>query len=468
MEYRIEKDSLGEVKVPADRYYGVQTQRAVGNFQISGRTMPFELVWSQATIKKAAAMVHADLGLMDAKLAEAIIMGAEDVIAGKLNDHFVVDIYQAGAGTSFNMNVNEVVANLAEERLGGKRGEYKLVSPNDHVNMGQSTNDTIPTAIRLAMLKMQPELVANLKVLRKALDDRAAKFENVPTTGRTHLQDAVPITLGQEFGGWAQTIRKAGKGLKTSMNRAGVLGIGGSAAGTGMNTHPEYVARMTGTLRQITGFDISADPNLFSAMSSMDVFTDISSRMRNAAVEILRISNDLRLLASGPTSGLFEILLPALQPGSSIMPGKVNPVVPEMTAMVCFQVIGADTTVMMAAQAGQLQLNVMMPVIGYNLIEAARILGNAACHLGEKCVAGIEANVERCADYFHRSLGTATVLNPLLGYLNTADIVKESMKTGRSLKELILEKGILTEEQLEKALDSERITRPGILKKDEL
>ena len=459
MKYRLEKDSLGEVKVPAYAYWGAQTQRAVENFPVSGRTLPPEMVWAMATIKKAAATVHAELGLLDSAVAEAVKQSADEVIKGQHDEHFVVDIYQAGAGTSFNMNVNEVIANLAEEKLGGRRGEYKLVSPNDHVNMAQSTNDTVPTAIRLACLKVSPGLNNSLETLAEAFAERAEKFKEVITTGRTHLQDAVPITLGQEFGAWAHTVARAARRLKTTFNRAGVMGIGGSAAGTGLNTHPEYVGRMVGCLRKLTGFDLSSDTNLFAAMSSMDVFVDISAGMRAAAVEILRISNDLRLLASGPTSGLNEIQLPALQPGSSIMPGKVNPVIPEMTAMVCFQVIGNDSTVTLAAQAGQLQLNVMMPVIAYNLLESARILTNAARLLAEKCVRAIQANTERCREFFEKSLGTATVLNPIIGYLNTAELVKESMRTGRSIKELILERKILTPEELEHALDPERITR---------
>jgi len=464
--FRIEKDSLGEVKVPAEVYYGVQTQRAVDNFLISGRTLPAEMVWACAMIKKAAAIVHAELGLLDKKMAEAIGSAADRIIAGELADNFVVDIYQAGAGTSFHMNVNEVIANLAIESLGGKKGDYKILSPNDHVNMAQSTNDVVPTCIRLACLRVSGGLTAALGELSQAFAAKADQFKDVITTGRTHLQDAVPITVGQEFGGWAQVTRKLVRRLSTSFNRAGVLGIGGSAAGTGLNCHPEYQGRIVGALRQLTGFDLSADPNLFAAMSSMDVFVDIAGRMKLAALELLKISNDLRLLASGPTSGIWEILLPALQPGSSIMPGKVNPVIPEMTAMACFQVIGNDTCVNYAAQAGQLQLNVMMPVIAYNLIESARLLTNSARHLDKKCVSGIQVNRERCREYFEKSLGTATVLNPVIGYLNTAEVVKESMKTGRSLKEIILERKILTPEELEKALDPERITKPGILEKE--
>jgi len=467
MEYRLEKDSLGEVKVPARAYWGVQTQRAVENFPVSGRTLPGEMVWAMAVIKKAAAAVHAELGLLDPAVAGAISEAADEVIAGSHDEQFVVDIYQAGAGTSFNMNVNEVIANLAEEKLGGRRGEYKLVSPNDQVNMAQSTNDVVPTAIRLACLKISPGLNGALQALGAAFGERAEKFSEIVTTGRTHLQDAVPLTLGQEFGGWAHTVDRAARKIRTSFNRAGVLGIGGSAAGTGLNTHPEYLGRMVGTLRKLTGFELSSDTDLFAAMSSMDVFVDISGCMKAAAVEILRIGNDLRLLASGPTSGLNEIRLPALQPGSSIMPGKVNPVIPEMAAMVCFQVIGSDTAVTLAAAAGQLQLNVMMPLIAYNLLESAKILGSAARLLAEKCVAGIEANAGRCREYFEKSLGTATVLNPVIGHLNTAEVVKESMKTGRSLKELILERKILTAGELERALDPERITRPGILKKQD-
>ncbi len=465
MSYRLEKDSLGQVQVPAEMYYGVQTQRAVENFPVSGRTLPPEMTWSTAMIKKAAAMVHADLGILDRKVAGAIAAAADRVLSGELDSHFVVDVYQAGAGTSYHMNVNEVIANLAEEALGGKRGEYRLVNPNDQVNMGQSTNDVVPTSIRLACLKMAPPLVSAVGVLSRAFEERARAFEGIVTTGRTHLQDAVPVKLSQEFGGYAHTLAKAEKQLRSTFNRAGVLGIGGSAAGTGLNTHPEYVPRMIATLRELTGFDLSADPDLFAAMASLDVFVDISGRMKALAVELIRITNDLRLLSSGPTSGLAEILLPPLQPGSSIMPGKVNPVIPEMTAMVCFQVIGNDQCITMAAQAGQLQLNVMMPVVAWNIVESARILTGAVRLLAGRCVSGLQADPERCRMYFEKSLGTATVLNPVIGYLNTAEIVKESAKTGRSLKEIILERGILSPEELDAALDPERITKPGILEK---
>ncbi|OGG00817.1 MAG: aspartate ammonia-lyase [Candidatus Glassbacteria bacterium RIFCSPLOWO2_12_FULL_58_11] len=466
MSYRIEKDSLGEVRVPADKYWGAQTQRAVENFPVSGRTLPPEMTWAASTIKKAAALVHADLGLLEPKVAGAIAAAADRVIAGELDDNFVVDIYQAGAGTSFNMNVNEVLANLAEEALGGERGRYKLVSPNDQVNMGQSTNDVVPTAIRLACLKLSGTLIGEVSQLAKAFEERAAAFRDLVTTGRTHLQDAVPITLGQEFGGYGHTLKKCAKRLGTAFNRAGVLGLGGSAAGTGLNTHPEYQSRVIGVLRQLTGFELSADTDLFAAMSSMDVFVDIAARMKAVALELLKITNDLRLLASGPTSGLAEIRLPSLQPGSSIMPGKVNPVIPEMTAMVCFQVIGNEACVAFAAQAGQLQLNVMLPVIAQNVLESARLLTRAANLLNTKCVAGIEADPQRCREYFEKSLGTATVLNPVLGYLNTAEVVKESMRSGKSLKAIILDRKILTPEELERALDPQRITRPGILEKD--
>ena len=467
MSIRIEKDSLGEVRVPADKYYGAQTQRAVENFPVSGRTLPPEMVWAAATIKKAAAVVHGELGLLDRKVSEAVSQAAERVIAGELADNFVVDIYQAGAGTSFNMNVNEVIANLAEEALGGRRGEYRLVHPNDHVNMGQSTNDVVPTAMRLACLRVAGELIETVSSLSEAFAGRAEKFSKIVTTGRTHLQDAVPIVLGQQFGGYAYTLKKIARRLATSFNCAGVLGLGGSAAGTGLNTHPEYQARVVGVLRQLTGLDLSAETNLFAAMASMDVFVDISARMKAAAVELLRITNDLRLLSSGPTSGLAEIRLPELQPGSSIMPGKVNPVIPEMTAMVCFQVIGNEACVSLAAQAGQLQLNVMMPVIAYNVLESAKILTSALRLLEERCVCGIEVDQARCREYFEKSLGTATVLNPLIGYLKTAEVVKESLRSGKSLKEIILERKILTPEELETALEPERITRPGILKKNE-
>ena len=458
---RLEHDLLGDKAVPASAYYGVQTARAVANFPISGERLHVEMVRAVTRIKIAAARANMEVGGLDRKKGEAIIQAAEEVLAGKHDRDFVVDAYQAGAGTSFHMNVNEVIANRACELLGGERGDSKLVSPNDDVNMAQSTNDVIPTAIRLAAYALSGPVLEEMRALALSFGGRAEAFAHVLKSGRTHLQDAVPVTLGQEFSGYAVCVEGWAECLARSRDGLLAVGLGGNAAGTGINAHPEYRARAVKHLAVLTGAPFHPAKNLFEAMQSMAPFVRVSSDLRGFALDLTRIANDLRLLASGPTTGLNEILLPTVQPGSSIMPGKVNPVMLEMTNMVCYQVIGYDTTVAFAAQAGQLELNVMMPVIAHDLTKALSILATTLRALREKCVDGITANEEVCRKFFEGSPSLATALNPYIGYLAAAEVAKESVKTGKTVVQLVREKKLLTEEQIAKVFSPEGMTHPG-------
>ncbi len=447
MSYRTEKDSLGEKQVPAKAYYGIQTLRAVENFPVSGIKQHSELVWGVAVIKKAAALAHLELELLDEESGKAIVQAATEVLEGKFDAEFVVDPYQAGAGTSHHMNVNEVIANRANELLKGKRGVYKPVHPNDHVNMAQSTNDVIPTAIRLAALKCLNELIPVLKHLHTVLKNKSKEFATILKSGRTHLQDAVPVTLGQEFGGFAAVVQERTREIQERSQSLKRLGIGGTAAGTGMNAHSKYAEKVVKQLKKLTELDVTPSPNLFEAMQSMGCFTEFSAALRNLACDMTKIANDLRLLASGPNTGFDEIRLPAVQPGSSIMPGKVNPVLAEMLNMVMYQVIGNDHAILLGAQAGQLELNVMMPLIGYNLIQNLKLLKNSLKVFASQCVEGITAQPEKCNAFFENTLGLATALNPKIGYAAAAEIVKESLKTGKSIKQLVVAKKLLTDQE---------------------
>ena len=449
---RRERDFLGELDVPAEAYFGIQTWRAVGNFPISGLRAPAVFNLAFAEIKKAAALVHEELGALDTRVAGAIAAAADEIVDGKLADQFVVDVFQAGAGTSHHMNVNEVLANRASELLGGARGEYELVHPNDHVNMGQSTNDVFPTAMRLAALMTLPELAGELHELAAAFKERAVEFARILKSGRTHLQDAAPVTLGQEFGAYAEAVHQAACHIEEQMAPLRKLGIGGSATGSGLNTVPGYREKVVARLSDQTGVDLSAADDLFEAMQSMAPFVRVSGALRAAAVELGRVSNDLRLLSSGPTTGLAEIRLPAVQPGSSIMPGKVNPVVAECMNMVCFQVIGNDACIAHASAAGQLELNVMMPVISYNLLWSIEILTNGVRMLRERCVEGIGADRERCEAYMGRTLALATVLNPVIGYHRAAEVARKALATGRGIRDVVLEEGILSAEQFDRLI----------------
>jgi fumarate hydratase class II len=451
MEYRIERDSLGEVRVPAHAYYGAQTQRAVNNFPISGRRPYPAFVWSMAAIKRAAAEVNRDLGLLEPRLADAIIQAAEEVMAGKLMDHFVVDPFQAGAGTSHNMNVNEVIANRASELLGVplNSSEKKPVSPNDHVNMSQSTNDTVPTAIRLGVLWRLPELQAAVQGLIDALWDKAREFDPIVKSGRTHLQDAVPIRLGQEFSGYACAVARDLERINRAADMLRRMPIGGTAVGTGLNAHPEYHRRMVKVLSRLLGQPLYESDNLFEGMQSMADPADFSASLRTLAITLTRIANDLRLLSSGPTTGLDEIRLPAVQPGSSIMPGKVNPVMAEMLNMAMFHIQGCDHTVALAAQAGQLELNVMMPIIAHNLNEMMQVAIGSINAFVKFCVVGIVAQPEKASGWLARNAIVVTALNPLIGYLAGAELVKEAMKRNATIREVAAERianGTLTKQ----------------------
>jgi len=432
---RIERDSLGEVRVPANALYGAQTQRAVENFPISGLRPWRAFIWSIATIKRAAAEVNRDLGLLDAERTSAIVQAAQEVIDGRWDDQFVVDPFQAGAGTSHNMNANEVIAGRANQIL-GQAG----VHPNDHVNMAQSTNDTIPTAIRLGCLWRLEELLGAVEGLADALRKKAIEFDDVVKSGRTHLQDAVPVRLGQEFGAYATAVEREGGRIRRSAEGLRRLGIGGTATGTGLNAHPEYHARMVKRLSELTGLALYTSSDLFESMQSMADAADFSASLRTLAITLTRIANDLRLLASGPSTGLDEIRLPAIQPGSSIMPGKVNPVQAEMLNMAMFHVQGCDHTVALAAQAGQLELNVMMPIIAHNLFEMMQVMIGAIRTFTEKCVYGIQVNSAKAEGWLARNAIVITALNPVIGYTAGAALVKEALARDLSIREVALEK----------------------------
>jgi aspartate ammonia-lyase len=459
---RIERDPLGEHSVPDDAYYGIQTARAIENFPISGLRAPAGLIASTVVVKKAAAQANAALGRLDSRIATAIVQAADEILNGSLADQFVVDVYQAGAGTSHNMNVNEVLANRAAEILGGTKGEYRLVHPNDHVNMGQSTNDVFPTATRLALLLAHGALVGAARALSGALARKAELFATVFKVGRTHLQDAVPMTLGQEFSGYAACVHYAADDLDRTSSQLKELNLGATAVGTGLNAGAEYTARAVANIGELTGMAVVPAANPFRVTQSMGDVLAYSSAMRRLAVELSKVASDLRLLSSGPRAGLNEITLPAVQPGSSIMPGKINPSVPEMVNQVCYQVYGCDTTICAASDGGQLELNVMMPVIAWNALHCSTILRNAMNALRTHTVEGIEANVERCRELLERSTAVATALSPYLGYAVTADLAKASVATGRPIRDLVLERGLMDADRLQRILSPGAMTRPGL------
>jgi aspartate ammonia-lyase len=459
---REEKDSLGVVQVPEDALWGAQTQRAVENFTISGLCQSSDYIRNSALVKRAAATVNMALGQLDAERGEAIVQAADEIMAGRWHDHFVVDPFQAGAGTSHNMNTNEVIANRANELLGGQRGAYQPVHPNDHVNMAQSTNDVIPTILRVTATLKADCLLAVVDQLTAALHDRAAAFDGVLKSGRTHLQDAVPVRLGQEFGAYAEAVRLDGERIARARDGVARLGIGGTATGTGLNAHPEYHQAMVAEISRLAGYGFRGADNLFEMMQSMADLVDLSAALRTLAITLTRIANDLRLLSSGPTTGLGEIRLPAVQPGSSIMPGKVNPVMAEMLNMVCYHVMGNDQAIALCGQAGQLELNVMMPILAYNLIQSLEVLTNGVSAFTERCVRGIEANVERCQELAEKSMGLATALNPYIGYAAAAKVAQEAQARDVSLRQVVLEQELLSAEQLDAVLDPYTMTKPGI------
>jgi aspartate ammonia-lyase len=459
-DYRIERDSMGEKQIPAHVYYGIQTLRAIENFPISGLKPLATYVDAGLLIKKATAKANGELNCISQDISQAIIQAADEILHGKMRDQFVVDVYQAGAGTSHHMNINEVLANRALEILGDTKGNYKRVSPNDHVNYGQSTNDVIPTAIRIGgLLALEHSLYPALSEAIATLEKKAAEFQDIVKSGRTHNQDAVPVRLGEGFRAWAHILTDHLNRIKTASEDLMVLGLGGSATGTGLNTHPQYRHRVAEILSELIGKPLKPAPHMMAAMQSMSPFVNVSGCLRNLATDCIKISHDLRLMDSGPKTGLKEIQLPPVQPGSSIMPGKYNPVMAEMTSMVCFQVMGYDSAIALASQAGQLELNVMMPLIAYNLIHSIELMGNTLAALTQRGIAGITANRDRCAAYAEGSLSLVTALNTHIGYLNAAAVAKESLLTGKSLRQVVLEKQLMTSDELAKVLDLEKMSQ---------
>ncbi len=462
-DYRIETDTLGEVKVPATAYYGAQTQRAYENFQISGYRFPRQFIRALGIIKRAAAETNLKLCLLEKDIARAIMKAANEVIDGKFDHDFVVDVYQTGSGTSTNMNANEIIANRANEILGGKLGSKQPVHPNDHVNLGQSSNDVIPTAIHIAALEgLQKSLVPALQYLHDELQRKAAEFDPIIKIGRTHLQDAVPMRMGQEFSGYASQIAHGIEHIRSAENHLRELALGGTAIGTGINTHKKFAELTIQKISYYTGISFVAAANRFEALAARDAVVAVSGQLKTIAVSLLKIANDLRWLNSGPRCGIGEITLPSLQPGSSIMPGKVNPVIPESMMMLCATVMGNDTAITIGGQHGNFELNVMMPMMAYHLLESIRLLTHGARNFGERCVAGIVANRERAESLVEQSLALATALAPQIGYDAAAQIAQAAFASGKTVRQVALEQNILPAEVLDRILDPMRQTEPGL------
>ena len=462
MNYRVESDSIGEMKVPEQAYYGVQTLRGAENFRITEQKLQKELIVSLAQIKKAAAMSNMEVGVLDKEIGRAIIIACDEIIEGKLHDQFIVDPIQGGAGTSMNMNANEVIANRAIEILGGKKGDYSVVHPNDHVNMGQSTNDVIPTAGNITTIKLLDRAVDALIILDDAFNRKAEEFSNVIKMGRTQLQDAVPLTLGQEFGAYSSAVKRDIRRLKKAIDVARTVNIGGTAVGTGINADENYETRIVPNLSLVTNLELKQADNLIDATQNLDKYVEVSSVIKTCAVTLSKIANDLRLLSSGPRTGIGEINLPSKQNGSSIMPGKINPVIPEVINQISFNIIGNDMTVTMAAEAGQLELNDFEPVIFYNLFESISTLTNGIHTFVDNCIKGITANEERCKELVEKSVGIITAACPYIGYKEAARIAKKAIKTGRAVKDIVLEEGIFKEDEVNTVLDAMAMIHPGI------
>ena len=457
---RMEHDSIGVLNVPAEAYYGVQSMRAATNFQITHRPLHPVLIDSIVMVKKAAAITNEKSGKLDQQIAQAIIQACDEILDGNLRDQFIVDAIQGGAGTSANMNANEVIANRAIEILGGTKGDYSIVHPNDHVNMSQSTNDVIPTAGKITALKLLPQTIKELEKLEKAMEEKEAEFDDILKMGRTQLQDAVPMRLGQSFGAFAHVLKRDIKRLKNVMDEMKVLNIGATAIGTAINVDPYYLANISYELSKVAGISLKQADDLIDATQNLDGFVSVSGVLKTCAVDISKISNDLRLMSSGPRTGLSEINLPARQNGSSIMPGKINPVIPEVVSQVAYLIIGHDYTITMAAEAGQLELNAFEPVLFHHLFESIDTLKEAAATLTKHCITGITANKGQCEEYIEKSVGISTALCPYIGYAKSAEIAKKSLKTGISVKELVLEEGLLKEEELKEILKPEKMTQP--------
>ncbi len=459
-ELRTESDSVGELSLDSGAYYGIQTLRAKENFEITGTKVNFPFVRNIVLIKKAAAVVNKSYGLLDEKKADAIIAACDEILHGKHRRDFIVDAVQGGAGTSANMNVNEVIANIAIEHLGGKKGDYSVISPNDDVNMEQSTNDVIPTAGKLTVLSLAKELNTELTRLTAALKNKAKEFDGILKMGRTQLQDAVPMRLGQAFHAFATSIERSRDRIANSLAEMRTINMGATAIGTAINAKEAYFSHITEELSLLSGENLKRAEDLFDGTQNVDGFAAVSGTLKALAVNLSKMCNDLRLMSSGPRTGLGEIILPAKQNGSSIMPGKINPVIPEVVNQVAFLVIGHDVTVTMAAEAGQLELNAFEPVIFYQLFESLRALTGAVRTLTENCIVGIVANRDRCAEWVNRSVGIVTALNPYIGYLKAAEIAKESLKTGESIKSIVLREGLMDEAKLEEVLDPLLLTEP--------
>lgn len=457
MSIRKEMDSLGEKNIPKNAYYGIQTARAIENFPVSGIREHRAFIDAYVLIKKAAAITNTQVGWLKKEQTDAIIKACDEVLTGKLLDQFVIDVFQAGAGTSFNMNVNEVIANRALEILGKDKGDYKSLSPNDHVNMGQSTNDTFPTALHISVLIALQPLLKELALLSEAFEELGKKYQIILKSGRTHLQDAVPVTIGQEFNAYSSTIKNCCLELKKRQENLYRIALGGTATGTGANTHPEYKKLAIDELSKMTGFPLKHASNNFESLQSHRAAQTVSSGLKELALELIRIANDLRLLTSGPTTGFNEISLPPVQPGSSIMPGKVNPVMAECLDMIAYQIVGNDLAVSMATQAGQLELNVMTPVIVYNLHFSIQILTNYLPVFRKRCIEGITVNEKKCSDYLEKNPSLATMLSPYIGYLEAAKIAKQSQQEGRSVKEIALEKKLLKPEEINKIFNKKNL-----------
>ncbi len=460
-KFRVESDSVGELPIQYSAYYGIQAFRAKNNFKITGLVMSFEFVKSIALIKKAAAIVNKNAGLLKEDVADAIVWGCDEILAGKHKSAFVVDAIQGGAGTSANMNVNEVVANLAIEKLGGERGDYSICHPNDDVNMEQSTNDVIPTAGKLTVLKLSKALLKELSLLRKSLLKKAKEFDGILKMGRTQLQDAVPMRLGQSFRAFATAIARDEKRIQRTLSDMRVVNMGATAIGTAINAKRGYFDNIVSELSELAEESLTRPDDLFDATQNIDGFANVSGVLKILAVNLSKMSNDLRLMSSGPKTGLGEITLPAMQNGSSIMPGKINPVIPEVVNQVAFLVIGHDVTITMAAEAGQLELNAFEPVVFNQLFESITTLTGAINTLRVNCIDGIVANRERCEELVSNSVGIVTALNPYIGYKKASIVVKECLKTGKKIKDIVLEKGYVTEEQLDKILDAYALTEPS-------
>ena len=461
-EFRMEKDFLGEKEIPKDAYYGVQTMRAVENFPITGYRIHPELIKSLGIVKKAAALANMEVGMLEKEIGQSIIQACDEVIAGKWNDQFIVDPIQGGAGTSINMNANEVIANRALELMGEEKGNYTRISPNSHINMSQSTNDAFPTATHIAVLFLMDQLLEATKTMQKAFVSKAKEFEGIIKMGRTHLQDAVPILLSQEFESYSRVISRDIDRISLSRQHLYDINMGATAVGTGLNADPLYIELVVRNLSEFSGLPLKCAEHLVDATQNTDCYTEVSSNLKVCMINMSKIANDFRLMASGPRDGLFEIKLPARQPGSSIMPGKVNPVMAEVVNQVAFQVMGNDLTISAASEAGQFELNVMEPVLFYNLIQSISIMNNVFTVFTEKCLIGITANKERLREYVENSVGIITAVNPHIGYELAAQIAKEAIATGASVRELCIQSGALTAEQLDLILDPFEMTHPGI------